>query len=131
MSPPTAISPSLPATHGTVELLHPASGLHKIIEIGGPIGSVRFRGDGQMLLVARTDERSILAIDVATQQIVAELPLAMEPEHLCFNADQGQLFVTGKGYGRRRHRLPLQNHGSRPNVLAARNPGVMAASDKP
>lgn len=116
---------------GTIELLRPASGLHKVIEVGGPIGSVRFRGDGQMLLVARTDERSILAIDVATQQIVAELPLAMQPDHLCFNADQGQLFVTGKGMDGVAIVFPYKTMEVDQTVLAARNPGVMAASDTP
>jgi DNA-binding beta-propeller fold protein YncE len=116
---------------GTVELLQPTSGLHKRIEIGGPVGGVRFRGDGQMLLVARTDERSIVGIDVATQQVVAELPLAMEPEHLCFNADQGQLFVTGKGMDGVAIVFPYKTMEVDQTVLAARNPGVMAASDSP
>jgi DNA-binding beta-propeller fold protein YncE len=117
--------------HGTVELLHPVSGLHKKIQIGGPVGDVRFRGDNQILLAARTDERSILAIDVATQQFVAELPLAMEPDHLCFNADQGQLFVTGKGMDGVAIVFPYKTMEVEQTVLAARNPGVMAASDAP
>jgi len=118
-------------SHGTVELLHPASGLHKKIEIGGPVGNVRFRGDGQMLLAARPNERSILGIDVATQQFVAELPLAMEPEHLCFNADQGQLFVTGKGMDGVAIVFPYKTMEVEQTVLAARNPGFMASSDAP
>jgi DNA-binding beta-propeller fold protein YncE len=105
--------------------------LHKKIQIGGPVGDVRFRGDNQILLAARTDERSILAIDVATQQFVAELPLAMEPDHLCFNADQGQLFVTGKGMDGVAIVFPYKTMEVEQTVLAARNPGVMAASDAP
>jgi DNA-binding beta-propeller fold protein YncE len=117
--------------HGTVELLQPASGLHKKIDIGGTVGSVRFRGDGQVLLAARQDDRSILGIDVATQQIVAELPLAMQPDHLCFNADQGQLFVTGKGMDGVAIVFPYKTMEVDQTVLAARNPGVMAASNTP
>jgi len=117
--------------HGTVELLHPASGLHKKVEVGGPVGSVRFRGDGQMLLVARTEERSILGIDVATRRFVAELPLAMQPDNLCFNSDQGQLFVTGKGMDGVAIIYPYKTMEVDQTVLAARNPGVMASSDAP
>lgn len=116
---------------GTVELLHPASGLHTKIAVGGALGSVRFRGDGQMLLVPRTDERSILGIDVATQRFVAELPLAMEPDNLCFNADEGQLFITGKGMDGVAIVYPYKTMEVDQTVLAARNPGVMASSDSP
>ena len=79
-----------------MELLHPATGTHKTIEMGGPIGNLRFRKDGQLILAARPVERSIVGIDVATQKIVAELPLGMEPEHLCFNSDQGQRTLPGQ-----------------------------------
>ena len=117
--------------HGTIELLQPASGLHKKIVLGGAVGNVRFRGDGQMLLAARPDERTILAIDVASQQFVAELPLAMEPEHLCFNADQGQLFVSGQGMDGVAIVFPYKTMEVEQTVLAARNPGFMATSDAP
>ncbi len=116
---------------GTVELLHPATGAHKTIEVGGSVGNLRFRKDGQLVLAARPDERSILGIDVATQKIVAELPLGMEPEHLCFNSDQGQLFVTGKGMDAVAIVFPFQTMEVEQTILAARNPGVMAASDTP
>ncbi len=117
--------------HGTVELLHPASGEHKTIDIGGPVGTVRFRADGQLLLTARPDQRSILGIDVATQKTVAELPLAMEPENLCFNADQGQLFVSGKGMDGVAIIFPYDTMEVEQTLLAARHPGAMATSDAP
>ncbi len=117
--------------HGTVELLHPASGEHKTVEIGGFVGDVRFRADGQIVLAARPQERTIVGFDVATQKPVAELPLAMEPENLCFNADQGQLFVTGKGMDGVAIVFPYQTMEVEQTVLAARNPGVMATSDAP
>ena len=117
--------------HGTIEILHPATGEHKNIEIGGRVGNIRFRGDGQMLLAARPNERSILGIDVATQKPVAELPLAMEPEHLCFTADQGQLFVTGKGMDGVAIIFPYQTMEVEQTLLATRNPGFMATSDEP
>ena len=116
---------------GTLELLHPGSGQHKTIEIGGLVGDVRFRADGQMVLVARPEERSILGIDVATQKPIAELPLAMEPENLCFNSDQGQLFVTGEGMDGVAIVFPYQTMEVEQTILAARNPGIMATSDAP
>ena len=117
--------------HGTVELWHPASGQHQSIHVGGAVGNIRFRGDGKMLLIARPDERSILGIDVATQKPVAELPLAMEPDNLCFNADQGQLFVTGKGMDGVAIIFPYDTMEVEQTVLAARGPGIMASSGTP
>jgi DNA-binding beta-propeller fold protein YncE len=105
--------------------------VHKKIDLGSPVGNIRFRGDGQMLLAARPNERSILGIDVETQQFVAELPLAMEPDHLCFNFDQGQLFVTGKGMDGVAIVFPYKTMEVEQTVLAARNPGFMATSDQP
>jgi DNA-binding beta-propeller fold protein YncE len=117
--------------HGTLELLHAASGQRYTIDTGGPVGSVRFRADGQLILAARPDKRTILGIDVATQKVVAELPLAMEPENLCFNADQGQLFVSGKGMDGVAIIFPYDTMEVEQTLLAARNPGAMATSDAP
>jgi DNA-binding beta-propeller fold protein YncE len=114
--------------HGTVELVQLASGQHNRIPVGGVVGSVRFRGDGQMLLVARPEERTILGIDVATQQVVAELPLAMQPDQLCFNFDKGQLFVTGKGADGVAIVFPYNTMEVEQTILAGRRPGLMAAS---
>jgi DNA-binding beta-propeller fold protein YncE len=96
---------------GTVELLHPASGSHDLL-----------------ILAARPDEHSILGIDVASRKFVAELPLAMEPDHLCFNSDQGQLFVTGKGMDGVAIIFPYQTLEVQQTLLATRSPGIMATS---
>jgi DNA-binding beta-propeller fold protein YncE len=118
-------------SQGTIELLHPASGEHKTIETRGTVGNLRFRKDSQLILAARPAERSLLGIDVATQNTVAELPLGMEPEHLCFNSDEGQLFVSGKGMDAVAIVFPFQTMEVEQTILAARNPGVMATSDTP
>jgi DNA-binding beta-propeller fold protein YncE len=115
-------------SHGTVELIHFAGGQHGSIPVSGTAGSVRFRGDGQILLVARPEQRSILAIDVATRQVVAELPVAMEPDHLCFTFDQGQLFVTGRGMDGVAIVFPYNTMEVEQTILAGRRPGIMAAS---
>jgi DNA-binding beta-propeller fold protein YncE len=114
--------------HGTVELVQLAIGKRSRVSVGGLVGGVRFRGDGLMLLVARPEERSILGIDVATQQVVAELPVAMEPDHLCFTFDQGQLFVTGKGMDGVAIVFPYNTMEVEQTILAGRHPGMMAAS---
>jgi DNA-binding beta-propeller fold protein YncE len=111
-----------------VELLHPASGSHKTIDVGGYVGNVRFRADDLLILAARPDEHSILGIDVASRKFVAELPLAMEPDHLCFNSDQGQLFVTGKGMDGVAIIFPYQTLEVQQTLLATRSPGIMATS---
>jgi DNA-binding beta-propeller fold protein YncE len=113
---------------GTVELVQLANGQHNRIAVGGLVGGVRFRGDGQILLVARPEERTILGIDVATRQVVAELPVAMEPDHLCFTYDQGQLFVTGQGMDGVAIIFPYNTMEVEQTILAGRRPGVMAAS---
>ena len=115
-------------SHGTVELIHLATGKVVSIPVAGSVGAVRFRGDGQVILVARPSERSILGIDVASQRIVAELPLAMQPDHLCFNSDQGQLFVTGIGMDGVAIVFPFNTMEVEQTILAGRDPGVMAAS---
>jgi DNA-binding beta-propeller fold protein YncE len=114
--------------HGTVELVQLANGRQSSIPVGGTVGRVRFRGDGQILLVARPEEHSILGIDVATQQVVAELPVAMEPDHLCFTFDQGQLFVTGRGMDGVAIVFPYNTMEVEQTILAGRHPGIMAAS---
>jgi DNA-binding beta-propeller fold protein YncE len=113
---------------GTVELVRLSNGQHSRISVGGPLGSVRFRGDGQILLIARREERSILGVDVATEQVVAELPVAMEPDHLCFTYDQGQLFVTGQGMDGVAIVFPYNTMEVEQTILAGRHPGIMAAS---
>ena len=96
-----------------------------------PSVPVRFRGDGRLLLVSDLVCRSILALDVPSLEIVAELPLAMRPDNLCFNADQGQLFVSGVGMDGIAIVFPYDVLEVNQTVLAGRDPGVMACSDTP
>ena len=112
-------------------MLHPSNGPHQTVEIGGRVGNLSFSCGWPVGPGGAPEERSILGIDVATQKIVAEFPLGMEPEHLCFNSDQGQLFVTGQGMDAVAIVFPFQTMEVEQTILAARNPGVMAASDTP
>jgi DNA-binding beta-propeller fold protein YncE len=118
-------------TSGVVELFHLASGRHRRIQRPGALGPVRFRGDGRLLLVSDLSSRSILALEVPSLEIFAELPLAMRPDNLCFNADQGQLFVSGPGMDGIAIVFPYDVLEVNQTVLAGRDPGVMACSAAP
>jgi DNA-binding beta-propeller fold protein YncE len=97
----------------------------------GEIGAVRFRADGQLVLAANLTGRSLIALTVPDLKVVAELPLAMEPENLCFNADQGQLFVSGDGMDAVAIVFPYNTLEVDQTILAGRDPGVMGCSGTP
>ncbi|MBV9767208.1 MAG: hypothetical protein JOZ48_20375 [Acidobacteriaceae bacterium] len=116
---------------GTVELFALGTGQHWRAQVSGKVGAVRFRGDGQLLLVANLHDRSISVLSVPALELVAELPLAMEPENFCFNSDQGQLFVSGQGMDGVAIVFPYGILEVEQTVLAGRDPGVMACSANP
>lgn len=117
--------------HGTVELFHLETGQHWRQQMAGPVGSVRFRADGQLLLVANLQDRSLAALNVPSLELIAELPLAMAPQNLCFNSDQGQLFISGEGMDGVAIVFPYYTLQVDQTVLAGRDPGVMACSSEP
>lgn len=117
--------------HRDVELLELTTGRHTQATMPGEIGLVRFRGDGQLLLVANLQDRSLSALNVPELQTIAELPLAMKPENLCFNFDQGQLFVSGDGMDAVAIVFPYTPLEVDQTILAGRDPGVMACSASP
>lgn len=116
---------------GIVELLDLQSAQRSHARMPGAIGAVRFRADGRLLLAANYHDRSLTALDVPTLEIVTDLPLAMQPHNLCFNADQGQLFISGEGMDAVAIVFPYNALEVDQTVLAGRNPGVMACSGSP
>lgn len=116
---------------GGVELFNLRTGQHTRTQMPGEIGAVRFRSDGKILLVANYHDRSLTALDVPTLQVIADLPLAMMPENLCFSPDQGQLFITGSEMDGVAIVFPYQVLEVEQTVLAGRTPGVMACSSVP
>jgi DNA-binding beta-propeller fold protein YncE len=116
---------------GSIELVDLASGEHNVLDLSGPIGAVRFRADGQLLLVANLKGQSITALEVPSLRTVADLPLAMQPENLCFTADQGQLFVSGRGMDGVAIVFPYGILEVDQTLLAGSDPGVMACSGLP
>lgn len=117
--------------HGTVELFDYQTGQRWRRDFPGAIGAVRFRADGERLLVANLHDRCISALTTPALQTIADLPLAMEPQNLCFNADQGQLFVSGEGMDAVAIIFPYNPLEVEQTVLAGRDPGVMACSENP
>ncbi len=116
---------------GTVELFDYGTGQHWRRDFTGPVGEARFRADGERLLVANLHDRCISALSTPGLEIIADLPLAMEPENLCFNSDQGQLFVSGEGMDAVGIIFPYSPLEVDQTVLAGRDPGVMACSENP
>ena len=99
------------------------------------IGAVRFLSDSKTLIAANRGDRLLSLYDVASSKLIANLPLAVRPDNLCFNlstdggTDGGQLFVTGEGLDGVVTVFPYHVPEVFETVLAGRAPGAMAASD--
>ncbi|MSV36171.1 MAG: hypothetical protein EXQ47_11340 [Bryobacterales bacterium] len=94
----------------------------------GDFGAVRFLADARTMIAADRGQRRLSFYDVASSRLLTHLPLAVRPDHLCFNADGGQLFVTGDGSDSVVVVYPYHTPEVAETVLAGRAPGPMAAS---
>lgn len=101
------------------------------VAASGSFGAVRFLSDSKTLAAANLGERQLSMYDVASRRVISHLPLAVRPDHLCFNADGGQLFVTGEGLDAVVVVYPYFVPQVAETVLAGRSPGAMAASGNP
>lgn len=117
--------------HGTVQLVDAKTGRQTTRDLGGPLGEVKFRPDGKVLLAANYHEQVLTVLEVPSLDVIVHLPLAMQPGNLCFNADGGQLFITGKGMDAVAIAFPYLPLEVEQTVLAGRDPGVMACSAAP
>jgi YVTN family beta-propeller protein len=106
----------------------------------GEIGLVRFQplhdaaraqSDSRQLIAANVSERMLSIFDVPSRRLIVNLPLAVRPDHLCFNADGGQVFVTGEGMDAVVVVYPYYTPQIGQTVLAGHSPGAMAASASP
>jgi YVTN family beta-propeller protein len=114
-----------------LECIDLTRGKHWRSQIPGQAGQIRFRSDGKLLLAADLKNRSITAWTTPELQLVAELPVAMTPENLVFNADGGQLFISGAGMDAVAVLFPYDTLEVDQTVLAGPDPGVMACSSTP
>lgn len=117
--------------HGVIELIDGRTGQQKRRQMPGKLGEVRFRADGKLLLAANCREQMLTGLDVPGLETVVDLPLAMQPQNLCFNSNGGQLFVTGTGMDGVAIAFPYVPLEVEQTVLAGRDPGAMACSSNP
>lgn len=92
------------------------------------IGAVRFLSDSRSLVAANRGDRLLSIYDVASSRLIADLPIAVRPDNLCFSVDGGQLFVTGEGVDGVVIAYPYHTPEVGQTVLAGHAPGAMAAS---
>lgn len=96
-------------------------------EIGGELGDVVFRTDGQFAIVGDAASRQVIFFDVRQNRLAVRLPLAVTPRNFCMKQDGGQLFVTGEGADAVVNVFPYQTEVGA-FMLAGRGPGSMAVS---
>ena len=94
----------------------------------GDFGAVRFLSDSRTMIAADRGERRLSFYDTASSGLITHLPLAVRPDYLCFNADGGQLFVTGEGMDGVVVVYPFHTPEIAETVLAGHEPGPLAAS---
>jgi DNA-binding beta-propeller fold protein YncE len=94
---------------------------------GGEAGGLVFRKDGRHLLVADRAAHQLTIFDLASSRLLASLPLAVRPDHICAKADGGQVFISGEGMDAVVTVYPYQTEVAN-TMLAGRSPGAMAVS---
>ena len=118
-------------SHGTVELIDRRTGRVSRKELNSKLGQVLFRRDGKLLMVANFQAQTLTALETQNLQVIVDLALAMEPQNLCFKADGGQLFISGRGMDGIAIAFPYFTLEIEQTVLGGRDPGPMACSDVP
>lgn len=96
----------------------------------GSVSAVRCRFDGRLLIAANPAQRRLTLLRASDGLTVAELPLAVRPEHFCFKTDGGQLFLSGEGMDAVVVVYPYQTEVAE-TLLAGRAPGFLAVSTNP
>ena len=100
------------------------------VPCGKNLSLVRFRSDSRQLLIGDAGQQSLTILRVPDGRIVVRLPLAVRPDHFCFNADNGQLFITGAGMDAVVVVYPYQTEVAE-TALAGKAPGAMAEVSGP
>lgn len=99
-----------------------------LVQASGEIGMLRFQPHSKQLIAANVSESMLSIYHVPTRKLIVNLPLAVQPDNLCFKADGGELFVTGRGMDAVVVVEPFYTPQVAQTVLAGHNPGAMAAS---
>lgn len=98
------------------------------VDTPGEMGLLRFQSDSTQLMAANLSDRMLSVYQTASRRLIAHLPLAVRPDHMCFNADGGQLFISGEGMDAVVVVYPYYTPQIGETVLAGNNPAAMAAS---
>jgi DNA-binding beta-propeller fold protein YncE len=115
------------STNGVVRVPFGSGKIAGITAIGSKCGAIRFRKNGETILVGAPDAREIVTIDAASGVLLARLPLSFAPARFCPNEDGGQMFVTGM-YGDVMAIVdPYQNQVDQ-TIIAGSRPFGMAVS---
>jgi DNA-binding beta-propeller fold protein YncE len=107
----------------------PTLQLAGVTDVGVPCDAIRFRRDGKTILAGALAAREIVAINAQSGKFLTRLPLPVSPSRFCFNADGGQMFVTGTGADALAIVSPFQNEVAE-TILAGRTPYGMAVSER-
>jgi len=99
--------------------------IERAVALGAQPAIVRFQQKGAQIVAGSRPDRSLIMIDVASGQVLVRLPVPIEPQHFCFSADGGQLFVTGEGKDAVVIAYPYQTEIGE-TILAGRAPAGMA-----
>ncbi len=115
-------------TLGSVSLIDLKSDqVQQPVHLSTALGAIRFRSDGKALIVADLGNRMLSFLQTPGGRIMSQLPLAVRPDQLCFDATRGQLFITGEGRDAVVVVYPYKLEVTE-TVLAGRAPGGMGAS---
>ena len=96
----------------------------------GDFGVVTFLADSRTMIAANRGDRLLSLFDTQTERLIANLPLAVRPDNLCFKqTDDGQLFITGEGMDAVVVVFPYHTPEVFETVLGGRGLGAMAASE--
>jgi DNA-binding beta-propeller fold protein YncE len=116
---------------GLVQFAEPATGrVSEAVRCAAPTSTIRFRRDGRVALTTSPAARLLTVVDAASRRIMAELPLPLEPAHLCLSPDGGQMFLTGPGRDAVVIVYPYRTEVALTS-LSGRMPGQMACSQRP
>ncbi len=102
----------------------------RVAQLGEPVNQIRFLKNGSVVVAAQEAAQQLTLIDTATARVIVKLPLPIRPENLCFNADGGQLFLSGEGLDGVVVVYPFQSQVAS-TLLSGKDPGPMAACAQP
>jgi YVTN family beta-propeller protein len=88
---------------------------------------VRFQQKGAQVIAGSPSDHSVSMLDAATGALLVRLPIPVEPRHLCFSADEGQIFISGPGRDAVVIVYPYQTEIGE-TILAGRAPAAMAVT---